>query len=282
MRGRESIVVMREWTKEEACAHLKTGYWFGSTPAELQQKIMERATLATVPAGTMLYRIGEQVDGLYALLEGDVRAYVFGDEGERIFISAFGPKSWIGDFHLLDGYPLRTYEVQAASQSTLLFLSHADYRRIAEEHPDHYKSFVELVCIHARSAARTIVEQRSQAPLRAARALLRLARAHGKPVGKSVELQMNLSQSDLASLVGVSRQYLNGLLSGWQREGIVKWAGRSRPLLDIERLKKLLSPLDSWMPEFAAAGASNVQVAMHSNQAEREPEMLQTDTALES
>lgn len=58
---------------------------------------------------------------------------------------------------------------------------------------------------------------------------------------------MNLSQSDLASLVGVSRQYMNELIARWEEEGFLRWNGKSEPLLFMDRLRTLLSPLDRWI-----------------------------------
>ena len=60
---------------------------------------------------------------------------------------------------------------------------------------------------------------------------------------------MNLSQADLASLVGVSRQYMNELIARWEEEGLLRWNGKSQPLLDTERLHSLLSPFDAWIRE---------------------------------
>jgi DNA-binding XRE family transcriptional regulator len=60
---------------------------------------------------------------------------------------------------------------------------------------------------------------------------------------------MNLSQADLASLVGVSRQYMNELIARWEEEGLLRWNGKSEPLIKIESLRALLSPLDKWIED---------------------------------
>jgi transcriptional regulator with XRE-family HTH domain len=60
---------------------------------------------------------------------------------------------------------------------------------------------------------------------------------------------INMTQSDLASLIGVSRQYLNELISGWNEDGYVSWRGNAPAIVFIDELQKLLSPLDEWMLE---------------------------------
>jgi len=46
-----------------------------------------------------------------------------------------------------------------------------------------------------------------------------------------VKLSVNLSQSDLASLVGVSRQYRNELISRRNEQELLTWKGNAPPVL---------------------------------------------------
>jgi MarR-like DNA-binding transcriptional regulator SgrR of sgrS sRNA len=72
---------------------------------------------------------------------------------------------------------------------------------------------------------------------------------HGRNTNLGTQISINLTQSDLASLVGVSRQYLNELLSRWNEEGVLIWRGNAAPVLFLDRLRTLLTPLDDWMHE---------------------------------
>jgi len=238
-----------EWTLSSARIFLENGNWLGSLPAPMRNRIIDSGEIVCVGGHSALYKIGDPVNGLYATLEGDVRAYAYGDENERIFLRALGPGSWFGDVHLLDNYPKRTFEAWAESSATLLFLPAASYRKLTEDDPACYRAFVKLMCIHMRHTVRVLVEARSEAPRRAARALIRLAVAHGIPTADGLRLAMNLSQGDLASLVGVSRQYMNELIAGWEQNGFVRWNGKSQPVLNVERLSTLLSPLDRWIED---------------------------------
>lgn len=243
-----NMMTKDRWTKSEVQAFLARGRWFGSLPAAMQEKLLACSEIARIPNNSTLYKIGDEVDGVYAALDGDIRAYVYGDDSERIFLRVFGPGSWFGDVHLLDDYGKRTFEVRCVSSSTALFLPANAYRELTAD-PACYREFVRLMCIHMRHTVRLIVEARSEAPRRAARALLRLARAHGVHTADGVRLAMNLSQADLASLVGVSRQYMNELIARWEHEDVLRWNGKSQPTLHTERLHAMLSPLDSWIED---------------------------------
>ena len=123
------------------------------------------------------------------------------------------------------------------------------HHEIANASLENFKHFIKLTCIQQRFLVRIAVEARSDAQRKTARALIRIAKMHGRDSGKGLQITINLTQSDLASLIGVSRQYVNELISGWNDEGFVAWRGNSAPVIFIDKLKTLLSPLDQWMLE---------------------------------
>lgn len=235
------------WTTKRCFDLLMQGYWFPELSESLQEDILQNSRVVSVRQNSSLYRIGDPVDGMYASLEGDLRVHVVGDTGDKVFIRSIGPASWFGDIHLLDGTPRRTFSVRAKSPASVLFLPKERYARIVETNREAYREFVRLMCIHNMFTIQMVLESRSDAPVKAARALLRLARAHGKEVADGVEIDMRLSQADLASLVGVSRQYMNELLARWQEEGVIQWNPNGRHVVSMESLNAFLTPLDSWL-----------------------------------
>jgi CRP/FNR family cyclic AMP-dependent transcriptional regulator len=248
-RERDAPVSDSDWSKERAKALLSQGYWFGALPEDFRRTIIARSEIRTFKRNNQVYCIGDPVDGMYAALEGDLRAYIYGDGKERILLRLIGPTGWFGDFHLIDDYPTRTFEIRAHSDCTTLFLAKKDFHEIANASLDNYKQFIKLTCIQQRFLVRIAVEARSDAQRKTARALLRIAKMHGREAGKGVQITINLTQSDLASLIGVSRQYVNELISGWNDEGFIAWRGNAAPVVFVDELKTLLSPLDQWMLE---------------------------------
>jgi CRP/FNR family transcriptional regulator, cyclic AMP receptor protein len=230
------------WTLERAATLLARGYWFRTLPAEMQTRIIAECEIVQVKRGKSLYRAGDPVDGVYAALEGDLRAYVADNSHQLVFLRVMGPATWFGEPYLLSEYPARTFEVVAKTACTVLFLPKARWQALTDGDLAIYKAFVKLTCIHSEHQTHVLIESRSEAPVRTAHALLRLARAHGRSTGRGVEIVMRLSQADLASLVGVSRQYINELITRWRKEGILDWtSGRCR-ILSEPRLKAKLRP----------------------------------------
>jgi len=236
-----------DWDKERAATLLASSYWYCDLAAALQRQILDAGAIRCVRRSSPLYRIGDPVDGMYAALEGDLRVYVPGEDRKMMFVRPLGPGSWFGDIHLLDGNPCRTFEVRCCSPAALFFLSKQSFLAITDNSGDAYRAFVKLMCIHTMQAARTIIEGRAEAPARIARALARLARAHGTKFNGRIRIGIKISQEDLASLVGVSRQYLNTLIAEWAQEGLIEWKAKGHHVIDVERLKAKLSLMDHWI-----------------------------------
>jgi CRP/FNR family transcriptional regulator, cyclic AMP receptor protein len=239
---RESQSGSPAWDKKRALNLLADGYWFRDLAAELRDRIISAGEIREVRRAP-LYRIGAKVDGLYATLAGDVRFYGRDEKRGKAFMRALGPTSWFGAVHLMDGKTRRTFEVWCAGPSTLFFLSSNAYRTLIEQSPDAYRAFVRLMCLHTAQVTRMMLDARAEAPARAARALIHLAHAHGRPVERGIEIGIRLSQDDLASLVGVSRQYLNELIQLWARDGLIEWKAKGHHIVDLNRLTGL-APVD--------------------------------------
>jgi CRP/FNR family transcriptional regulator, cyclic AMP receptor protein len=237
------------WPKERIREILAQNNWFAALRPDLQRSIINRGEIRHFRAGRSIYKVGDRVNGMYAALAGDFRSYATGDDGERMLMRLIGPGAWFGGFQLIEKVPARDFEFRTSSPCATLFLPTREYDAILAEDPRNYPEFVKLNSFHVRILIRIMVEARSNVERRTARTLLRIAKMHGRDVPSGVRIAIRLSQSDLASIVGVSRQYMNELLSRWNAEGLLLWKGPARPILCIPKLKNLLTPVDDWLTE---------------------------------
>ena len=76
----------------------------------------------------------------------------------------------------------------------------------------------------------------SDVPGRVAKALLDLAEKFGEKEADGIRVQHDLTQEELAQLVGASRETVNKALSEFANRGWIRLEGRSVLLLDSERL----------------------------------------------
>jgi CRP-like cAMP-binding protein len=230
---------MTNWTKPKALELLSKG-WLGERPAELRQAVIDNGHIVTVAPGASVYRQGDlDHAGMYALLEGDLRAFYYFRNIEKMTLWTMGPGAWFGQAVLFDDGP-RPIEVSAMSECSLFLLSLSGYRRIVAREPRYMHDFALLLCASIRTNFNATIARRLSARERAASAFLRLAHVHGRQEADGLLLDIRLSQSDLASLVGVSRQYMNELLAEWQREGFIESSSRGIRICNLEGLKMLV------------------------------------------
>ena len=75
-------------------------------------------------------------------------------------------------------------------------------------------------------------------PGRVAKALLDLAERFGRPVDNGIMVSHDLTQEELAQLVGASRETVNKALADFATRGWLKLEARAVLLLDVDRLRR--------------------------------------------
>ncbi len=74
---------------------------------------------------------------------------------------------------------------------------------------------------------------------RLARQLLRLAETYGRKDGDAICIDLAVSQSDLASLVGMTRESINKQLCNWRRAGVIWFKGKNYKVLKLDTLRNV-------------------------------------------
>src|SRR3954463_12313702 len=163
---------------------------------------------------------GDPGDSLHIVALGAVKIVLPSAEGEEAIIATLRPGDFFGELALLDGAP-RSATATALEPSETLVLP----RNVFNESLDTVPGLRDaLLAGLARELRRLTghVEELHFLDLsgRLAMRLSRLAR-EADPVSREVRLDWPYTQSDLASMIGGTRQSVNKLLSGLVEEGLV-------------------------------------------------------------
>jgi CRP-like cAMP-binding protein len=219
-------------------AFLRKGAWFASLEPALQEAVVAAGAVQSFPKGHVIVREGGVPQGLSALLTG--RLWLVRHLGTDIehLVHVAEPGFWFGEPGVLTGGPaVLTTVAQAASRA--LVLTPPAFDALVERHPPLYRAVTRLVVRRYAIALRHVSEvHRLSAEGRLCLALADRAdmRAADDPGIRPVSLK--LSQEELARLVGLSRQTLNGLLQALEADGLVQVAFREVLVLDPERLRR--------------------------------------------
>jgi CRP-like cAMP-binding protein len=193
-----------------------------SLPNQLAAGLLARSAARNLKAGEMLFLAGDPGDGLYRIDEGLLKVSIGAAGGAERILAILGQGAIVGDLSVIDGLP-RSASVTALRDCKLRFISRSDFDSFARTNPDLYRYLLKVLAARLRDTD-TILAAGSFLPLkgRVARALLDLAKAFGKDVGKGrILIHQKISQADVAAIAGVARENVSRILKEWMTENAI-------------------------------------------------------------
>ncbi|HXH14987.1 MAG TPA: Crp/Fnr family transcriptional regulator [Sphingomonas sp.] len=208
---------------------LRTDPWFGAIGEERRAVLLQEARVEALASGARIYGPGDPPNGLWAVLDGQVRLKSLSANGAELLALIVRPGTWFGELSTLDGYP-RPHDATAFGPARLLHIAMPAFTRAAIARPELYRDLGLLVCAHQRTALRFITQSIGQSiRVRLAQALLRASSAG--------EGRVNIRQEELAAVVGIARQTLNRHLKRFERDGLVAISYAQVRICDVAGLQ---------------------------------------------
>jgi CRP-like cAMP-binding protein len=227
-------------TPAELSALLPTGSVFADCdPAQLAD-LLRVGTVHATGANDEILRQGDEGTSLVIILDGVVRISMVTPNGREIILDYAEAGAVLGEIAVLDGQP-RTASAIAMWPGRLLRLSRSAFESFIERHP---KVAIRLLREMARRLRETDITIESDRAFttgpRLARYLKRLTdqKVHG------TRLTRDLSQSELGSFVGISRENINRQLAAWASEGVIELTQGKIRIIDPEYLTQIAEAAD--------------------------------------
>lgn len=188
--------------------------------------------------GDVLFHEGDSGDRLYIVLDGKVKLGRSAADGRENLLAVMGPGQMFGELSLFDPGP-RSATVTAVTDATFASLSHEDLLRWLDGRPTVARSLLTQLASRLRKSNDVVADLVfSDVPGRVAKALLDLAERFGRSADDGVHVHHDLTQEELAQLVGASRETVNKALADFASRGWIRLEPRSVVIMDIERLGK--------------------------------------------
>lgn len=201
---------------------------------EISQDIIERR----FQAGEIIFREGDPGRVFYLVKSGQVRIFVNGLDGSETSVILIGrPGQIFGELAVIDGLP-RSATAVAMDTAILYTLSREAFSRHMRCIPQFSLNFLQELSSRLRYNTRQMDSLASLGiPQRLARKLLELAQNYGQVVPHGVHINMILTQTDLASLIGATRESINKSLRDFRRRQWIRVDQGHIILLDPEALR---------------------------------------------
>ena len=204
-----------------------------------RRALLEIASPRTYQADEILVRQGEHARDVHVLLEGRATVVRTTPEGREVLLALRGPGDTLGEIAAIDPAP-RMATVTALEEVSSLVVSGERFVGFLRERPPAMFAMLRLLARRNRESDRRLVDTRSQEALtRLARHLLELGARYGVASADGIDLDVPLSQQQLAAWVGVTREAVSAGLRRLREQGAVA-TGRMRiTLLDVDRLRTI-------------------------------------------
>ena len=228
-------------------ALLKRVRYFGSLGAPELRRVAARCATRTLRPGEILFEEGQPCRGLFIVAEGSVEVRQTSVRGREQVFHTEGPGAALGEGPLFDrgGYIATAI---ATEPTRVLFLRRAELLDLCRRHPAVALSILETVARRMRRFAEIVSDLAFRAvPERLARYL----DAEARSAAPGAELDLGLTQAQLAARLGTVRELVARAFSQLEESGIIT---RKRARVVIRNPARLTAlargePMDAGRPD---------------------------------
>ncbi|HTK45843.1 MAG TPA: Crp/Fnr family transcriptional regulator [Patescibacteria group bacterium] len=222
--------------KATCTALARSALFQGLDPTELEQ-IAQAMSRRRYRPHEVIFHEGDPGDALHLVVEGQVKIARESNEGGEAIVAILTAGDTFGELVLLDGAPRSATAIAVAATETLV-MSRAVFTGLI----DGTEMFRWRVLGGIADRIRRVTDQLAEVHFldlsgRLALQLSRLAEESAPGQLAEVELRETLSQSDLAAMVGGTRQRVNQILGDFTEEGLVRQHGGRVVVRDVARLR---------------------------------------------
>lgn len=215
----------------------RAGIFQGVSP-DAVAALVRQLEPVTFRRGEVVFTEGEPGDTLYIITAGKVKIGRKSVDGRDSLITLMGPSDMFGELAIFDPGP-RTSTVTALTELKTVVMSRSVLRSWIAHRPEIAEQLLRVLARRLRRTNDNLSDLIfTDVPGRVAKQLLYLAQRFGSRDGSALRVDHELTQEEIAQLVGSSRETVNKALSDFAQRGWIRVQGRSILIDNAERLAK--------------------------------------------
>lgn len=217
---------------------LRGALLFSALDEEAAQALRASMTEHKAARGAVIFAEGDPGDRLYVVMQGKVKLGTQADDGRENMFAVLGPGEMFGELSLFDPSPRQATAV-ALTDVTLLGLANDALQPWLTGRPEVAIGLLRALARRMRKSHDSLSDLVfTDVPGRVAKALIELAKKFGEHEGNGMRVNHDLTQEELAQLVGASRETVNKALADFGQRGWILLEQKSVLILDIDRLQR--------------------------------------------
>jgi CRP-like cAMP-binding protein len=210
---------------------------FNQLPAKEIETIVHDLRLKEFGRDEVIFRQGDESREVYFVLKGKVRIFTTSPSGNETSIAIFSTNDVIGELAAIDHEP-RSATAKAVTAVSLLSMAQESFLHHLETMPRFALAFIRLLSGKLRwTAAYAESIAQYDAAGRLLHIILQANTQYGRAVTPGMEyiVDLSLNQTDLASMIGARREWVNRILGDWRRRGLLEFDAGVIHILDLPR-----------------------------------------------
>ena len=212
--------------------------FLASLSSDEHDALRARGVVRSFPRGVALFHERQASDRVLVLLGGCVKLSCLSDEGKEVVLAIRGPGDVLGELSAIDGEP-RSATATALEEVEALAVPVNDFRRFLEEHPRAALALLAMVSRRLRDADRKRVEFAAEDTMtRVAARIVELSVRFGDEAAQGLEIDLPISQEELAGWTGCSRDSVVKALQAMRGLGWIETQRRRIVVRDVEALRR--------------------------------------------
>ena len=211
---------------------------FQGVDQEAVQALLGELETVRFPRGTTIFNEGEPGDRLYIIIDGKVKLARRSADGRENLLTIMGPSDMFGELSIFDPGP-RTSSAVCVTEVSAASMSADQLQEWVGSHPDVPAQLLRMLARRLRRTNNSLADLIfTDVPGRVAKSLLQLANRFGVQEGSALRVNHDLTQEEIAQLVGASRETVNKALTDFAARG---WIAARPKVVTIMEPEKLAS-----------------------------------------
>jgi CRP/FNR family transcriptional regulator, cyclic AMP receptor protein len=211
----------------------------------LTQVELERVAAVTRPRryrrDAPVFHQDDPGEELHVVVQGHLKVVALGEAGEEAVLTIVGPGDLFGEMSLLDGGP-RSATVIPLEPVETYALRREDFLQLLRSSPAAAEGVLAALAGTIRRLSREVTDLMFlDLRGRLVRKLLELAAEHGRSADGGVEIEVELTQEELASMIGATRPRVNNMLRFFEDQGAIARRGRRLVIREPKLLRHWVS-----------------------------------------
>ena len=211
---------------------------FASLKPSLLDELAGKLTPKSYRRGEVIFHQDDPGSAMHIVKSGQVKIATTSPEGEEVIMAILKDSDFFGELSLLDDKP-RSADAVAMDATQTLMLRRGDFLDMLGRHPEMVNGVLASLAERLRRTDQLLEDAVFlDLPARLSKRLLELGQQHGVKTDRGLEIDLRLTQQDLASALGVTRVALNKHLGRLQDDDLISLEGKRIIITRPEELRR--------------------------------------------